>query len=90
MGLKDEMSEMRKSMEKMTLELHETNLAIRESLQLTSDTIKEMNESFSKMLGETLKAMQDMKVRIDISDNILSRLGIEGLLPDIFKKKTKK
>jgi len=81
---------MRKSMEKMTLELHETNLAIRESLQLTSDTIKEMNESFSKMLGETLKAMQDMKVRIDISDNILSRLGIEGLLPDIFKKKTKK
>ena len=90
MGIKNEISEMRKSMEKMTLELHETNLAIRESLQLTSDTIKEMNESFSKMLGETLKAMQDMKVRVDISDNILSRLGIEGLLPDIFKKKTKK
>lgn len=90
MGLKDEMSEMRKNMEKMTSELHETNLAIRESLQLTSDTIKEMNESFTKMLGETLKAMQDMKVKVDISDSILNRLGIEGLIPDIFKKKTKK
>ncbi|TKJ27683.1 MAG: hypothetical protein CEE42_01890 [Promethearchaeota archaeon Loki_b31] len=90
MGLKDEISEMRKSMEKMTSELHETNLAIRESLQLTSDTIKEMNESFTKMLGETLKAMQDMKVKVDISDIVLNRLGIEGLIPDIFKKKTKK
>ncbi len=90
MGLKDEISEMRKSMEKMTSELHETNLAIRESLQLTSDTIKEMNESFSKMLGETLKAMQDMKVKVDISDSILNRLGIDGLIPDIFKKKTNK
>ncbi len=90
MGLKDEMSEMRKSMEKMTLELHETNLAIRESLQLTSNAVKEMSESFTKMLGETLKAMQDMKVKVDISDTILDRLGIEGLIPDIFKKKIKK
>ncbi len=90
MGLKDEMSEMRKSMEKMTLELHETNLAIRESLQLTSNAVKEMSESFTKMLGESLKAMQDMKVKVDISDTILDRLGIEGLIPDIFKKKTKK
>ncbi len=90
MGLKEEISEMRKSMEKMTSELHETNLAIRESLQLTSDTIKEMSESFSKMLGDTLKAMQDMKVKVDISDTNLDRLGIEGLIPDIFKKKTKK
>jgi methyl-accepting chemotaxis protein len=84
------MSEMRKSMEKMTSELHETNLAIRESLQLTSDTIKEMSESFTKMLGETLKAMQDMKVKVDISDTIYNRLGIDDLIPDIFKKKTKK
>ena len=90
MGLKDEMSEMRKSMEKMTSELHETNLAIRESLKLTSDAVKEMSESFTKMLGESLKAMQDMKVKIDISDTILNRLGIDGLIPDIFKKKTKK
>ena len=90
MGLKDEMSEMRKSMEKMTSELHETNLAIRESLQLTSNAIKEMSESFTKMLGETLKAMQDMKVKVDISDTIYNRLGIDGLIPDIFKKKTKK
>ena len=90
MGLKDEISEMRKSMEKMTSEIHETNLAIRESLQLTSDTIKEMSESFTKMLGETLKAMQDMKVKVDISDTIYNRLGIDGLIPDIFKKKSKK
>lgn len=90
MGLKDEMSEMRKSMEKMTSELHETNLAIRESLQLTSDAVKEMSESFTKMLGESLKAMQDMKVKVDISDTILDRFGIEGLIPDIFKKKIKK
>ncbi len=90
MGLKDEMSEMRKSMEKMTSELHETNLAIRESLQLTSNAVKEMSESFTKMLGETLKAMQDMKVKVDISDTIYNRLGIDGLIPDIFKKKTKK
>lgn len=90
MGLKDEMSEMRKSMEKMTSELHETNLAIRESLQLTSNAVKEMSESFTKMLGETLKAMQDMKVKVDISDTILDRFGIDGLIPDIFKKKIKK
>ena len=90
MGLKDEISEMRKSMEKMTSEIHETNLAIRESLQLTSDTIKEMSESFTKMLGETLKAMQDMKVKVDISDTIYNRLGIDGLIPDILKKKSKK
>ena len=90
MGLKDEISEMRKSMEKMTSELHETNLAIRESLQLTSDAIQKMSESFSKMLGESLKAMQEMKVKVDISDTILDRLGIEGLIPDIFKKRIKK
>ncbi len=87
MGLKDEILEMRKSMEKMTSEIHETNLAIRESLQLTSDTIKEMSESFTKMLGETLKAMQDMKVKVDISDSIYN---LDGLIPDIFKKKSKK
>jgi len=86
MGIKKEISEMRKSMEKMTSELHETNLAIRESLKLTSDTIKEMNESFTKMLGETLKAMQDMKVKIDISEGLIP----DGLIPDIFKKKIKK
>ena len=45
--LKEELSEMRSSIEKLTDELHETNLAIRESLKLTSQTIKEASEKFS-------------------------------------------
>jgi len=88
MGMKRELSEMRKTMEKLTSELHETNLAIRESLKLTSDTIKEMSDTFSKTLGNTLKVMQDMKVQVDVRDSVLKSLGIEGLIPDIFKKKT--
>jgi len=88
MGLKRELSEMRKTMEMLTLELHETNLAIRESLKLTSDTIKEMSEAFSKSLGDTLKVMQEMKVEVDVRDSVLKSLGIDGLIPDIFKKKT--
>jgi len=87
MGLKEELSEMRKTMEKLTAELHETNLAITESLKLTADSIKEMSKTFSKTLGDTLKVMQDMKVQVDIKDSVLKSLGIEGLIPDIFKKK---
>jgi len=87
MGLKEELSEMRKTMEKLTAELHETNLAIRESLKLTSDTIKEMSDTFSKTLGDTLKVMQNMRVQVDVRDSVLKSLGIEGLIPDIFKKK---
>ncbi len=89
MGLKEELSEMRKTMEKLTAELHETNLAIRESLKLTSDSIKEMSKTFSKTLGDTLKVMQDMRVQVDIKDSVLKSLGIDGLIPDIFKKKAK-
>ena len=89
MGLKKELSEMRKSMEKLTSELHETNLAIRESFKLTSDSIKEMSDTFSKSLGDTLKVMRDMKVQVDVRDSVLKSLGIEGLIPDIFKKKSK-
>ena len=87
MGLKEELSEMRKTMEKLTAELHETNLAIRDSLKLTSDSIKEMSDTFSKTLGDTLKVMQDMRVQVDIKDSVLKGLGIEGLIHDIFKKK---
>ena len=87
MGLKEELSEMRKTMEKLTAELHETNLAIRESLTATSDSIKEMSKTFSKSLGDTLKVMQDMKVQVDVRDSVLKSLGIESLIPDIFKKK---
>lgn len=88
MGMKRELSEMRKTMEKLTSELHETNLAIRESLKLTSDTIKEMSNTFSKTLGDTLKVMQDMRVQIDVRDSVFKSLGIDGLIPDLFKKKT--
>jgi len=89
MGLKEELSEMRKTMEKLTTELHETNLAIRESLKLTSDTIKEMSDTFSKTLGDTLKVMQDMRVQVDIRDSVLKGLGIEGLIPEFLKKKSR-
>ena len=89
MGLKEELSEMRMTMEKLTTELHETNLAIRESLKLTSDTIKEMSDTFSKTLGDTLKVMQDMRVQVDIRDSVLKGLGIENLIPEFLKKKSK-
>jgi len=87
MGMKRELSEMRKTMEDLTSELRETNLAIRESLKLTSDTIKEMSATFSKTLGDTLKVMQDMRVQIDVRDSVIKSLGIDGLIPDLFKKK---
>ncbi|MHA2288111.1 MAG: hypothetical protein ACXABG_04920 [Promethearchaeota archaeon] len=88
MGLKRELSEMRKTMEDLTSELHETNIAIRESLKLTSESIKEMSKTFSKTLGDTLKVMQELKVQVDVRDSVLKSLGIEGLIPDLFKKKT--
>lgn len=88
MGLNRELSEMRKSMEELTAELHETNLAIRESLKITTDAIKEMSTTFSKTLGDTLKVMQDMRVQIDVRDSVLKSLGIDGIIPDLFKKKT--
>ncbi len=87
MGMKHELSEMRKAMEDLTSELRKTNLAIRESLKLTSDTIKEMSDTFSKTLGDTLKVMQDMRVQIDVKDSVLKSLGIDSLIPDLFKKK---
>jgi len=80
MGVKDELSEMRKSIDRMAEELHETNKAIRESLQLTSDTIREMSENFSKTLEESLKIMRDMKIQMDIKDTIFKTLGIDSFL----------
>lgn len=87
MGIKDELSEMRKSMDRMAEELHETNKAIRESLKLTSDTIKDMSENFSKTLEESLKIMRDMKIQMDIKDTIFKTLGIDGFLADFLKRK---
>lgn len=85
--LKEEVSEMRKSMEKLTEELHDTNLAIRESLELTSQTIKEASEKFSKALEDTMKQMSDMTFQMNIRDTILKSLGIDGMIPDFLKKK---
>ena len=88
-NLKYELAEMRKSMDKMTIELHETNIALRESLRLTSDAIREMSENFSKSLEQTLVAMRDMKFQMDIKDTIIKTLGIEGILPDFLKTRKK-
>jgi len=85
--LKEELSEMRKSMEKLTKELHETNITIRESLELTSQTIKEMSEQFSKALEDTMKQMSDLTIQMNVRDTILKSLGIDGMIPDFLKKK---
>jgi methyl-accepting chemotaxis protein len=85
--LKEELSEMRNSMEKLTEELHETNLSIRESLKLTSETIREASEKFSKALEDTMARMSDLTIQMNVRDTILKSLGIEGMIPDFLKKK---
>jgi methyl-accepting chemotaxis protein len=85
--LKDEVAEMRKSIEKLTEELHETNLAIRESLQTTSDAIKQGIETFSEALENTMERMSDLTIQMNIRDTILKSLGIDGMIPDFLKKK---
>ena len=85
--LKEELSEMRKSIEKLTDELHETNLAIRESLKLTSQTIKEASEKFSKALEDTMRIMSDLTIQLNIRDTVLKSLGIDGMIPDFLKKR---
>ena len=80
---KEEISELRKSVVRLTEELHNTNITIRDSLQLTSESIKEM----SKSLEGTMKTMSDLTVQMNIKDSILKNLGIDGIFPDFFKKK---
>ena len=48
-----------------------------------------MSENFSKTLEQTLAAMQDMKIQMDIKDTIIKTLGIEGILPDFLKTRKK-
>ena len=81
--IKNELSELRISMEKLTEELHETNITIRESLKLTSETIKEM----SKSLDATMKTMSDLTIQMNIRESVLKSLGIDGMIPDFLKKK---
>ena len=75
------------SMDKVATELNETNLTIRDSLKLTSETIKEMSKAFSKALEDAMKNMQEMKIQMDIRDTVLKSLGIDDIIPDFLKKK---
>jgi phosphoribosyl-dephospho-CoA transferase len=85
--LKAELTEMNANIAELAKELHETNITIRESLQLTSDTIKEMTESFSKALKDAMEKVSDMSIQMNVKDSILKSLGINGLVPDFWKKK---
>ena len=75
------------SMDKVSTVLHETNITIKESLELTSKAILKMTETFSESLKEALKNMQEMKIKIDTRDTVIKSLGLDNLLPDFFKKK---
>jgi len=81
--IKNELSELRKSIDRLTEELHGTNITIKESLQTTAQSIIEM----SKALEETMKTMSDLTVQMNIKETILKSLGIEGIFPDFLKKK---
>ncbi|MHA2280413.1 MAG: hypothetical protein ACXAC5_06150 [Promethearchaeota archaeon] len=81
--LKKELSELRTSMDRLTNELHETNITIRDSLNMTSETIKEM----SKSLDATMKTMSDLTIQMNIRETVLKSLGLDGMIPDFFKKK---
>ncbi|KKM82945.1 hypothetical protein LCGC14_1314380 [marine sediment metagenome] len=81
--IKNELSELRITIEKLTKELQNTNVTIRESLNLTAQTIKEM----SKTLGNSMKSMSDMTIEMNLRDTILKNLGIDGIVPGFLKKK---
>lgn len=81
--IRKELTELRTSMNRLTEELHETNITIRESLTLTSQTIKEM----SKSLDATMKTMSDLTIQMNIRETILKSLGIDKLVPDFLKRK---
>lgn len=85
-GLKEfkkELSELRTSMDRLTIELHEINITIRDSLNQTSETIKEM----SKSLDATMRTMSDLTIQMNIRETVLKSLGLDGIIPDFFKKK---
>ena len=85
-GIKEfkiELSELRTSIDRLTKELHEINITIRDSLNLTSETIREM----SKSLDGTMKTMSDLTIQMNIRDSVLKSLGLDGMIPDFLKKK---
>lgn len=88
-GFKDltnELSEMKVSIENLTNELQEVKTTIAESLKFATDAMNDLSESFSNSMGNVVKQMSEMKVQVDIKDNILKTLGID-ILPDFLKKK---
>ena len=85
--LKDELAEMNQKLGELTKELNDTKITIRESLKLTSDTIKEMSESFTIALKDAMDKMSDVSIQMNIRDTVLKSLGLEGLLPDFLRKK---
>ena len=89
-GFKDltnKLSEMKVSIEDLTKELHEVKTTIAESLNLATDAMKDLSESFSNTMGDVVKQMSEMRVQVDIKDNILKTLGIDTVLPNFLKKK---
>ncbi len=88
-NLTNELSEMKVSIEDLTKELHEVKSTIAQSLKLATDAMNDLSESFSNTMGDVVKKMSEMKVQLDIKDNILKTLGIDAVLPDFLKKKKK-
>lgn len=86
-NLTNELSEMKVSIENLTNELQEVKTTIAESLKLATDAMKDLSKNFSKTMGDVVKKMSEMKVQLDIKDNILKTLGIDTVLPDFLKKK---
>ena len=80
---KRELSELRNSVDRLTKELHETNIAISDSLKMTAETIKEM----SKSLDNTMKTMSDLTIQMNVRDTVLKSLGLDKIIPDFLKKK---
>jgi len=80
---KRELSELRNSVDRLTQELHETNIAISDSLKMTAETIKEM----SKSLDNTMKTMSDLTIQMNVRDTVLKSLGLDKIIPDFLKKK---
>ena len=80
---KKEISELRNSIDRLTKELHETNITIGDSLKMTSETIKEMSRS----LDDTMKTMSDLTIQMNIRESVLKSLGLDGIIPDFLKKK---
>ena len=85
--LKDELSEMNLKLAELTRELSETKDTIRESLHLTSESLKEMTTEFSKSLQEAMNKITDMSIHMNVRDTILENLGIDKFVPDFFKKR---